>query len=220
MAKFCGKCGTKIDQSTGLCPKCNAEKLKQTIDYDCSSINREGNDYPLNSGLSKKELRKFKKKEKKIRRFILKIFIIVMLIVTIGVAFKLMNFNQMDILFISDKLDGLRNDSQDIEKTIPDTDTDGFTYFRSSSENIAHDLDEGVTFINNEILITLKSEDKRKELEDYLLFKGGKIVGEIPELSEYQVLLDTEYTYSQLIELSNSLQSFDWVTDASINYAA
>lgn len=157
---------------------------------------------------------------KKIRKFILKIFIIVMLIVTIGVAFKLMNFNQMDILFISDKLDGLRNDSQDIEKTIPDTDTDGFTYFRSSSENIAHDLDEGVTFINNEILITLKSEDKRKELEDYLLFKGGKIVGEIPELSEYQILLDTEYTYSELMELSNSLQSFDWVSDASINYAA
>lgn len=238
MAKFCGKCGTKIDQSTGLCPKCDAEKLKKADDYNHSFKSNEEGDYSSISGLSKKEMRKFKKKEKralkkaakkakrenwslgkKIRRFFLKIFIIVMLIVTIGVAFKLMSFNQMDTLFISDKLDELRNDSQDINRSIPDTDTDGFTYFRSSSENLAHDLDEGITFINNEILITLKSEDDRKALEDYLLSKGGKIVGGIPELSEYQIVLDTEYTYLELIELSSTIQSFEWVSDASPNYA-
>jgi len=27
MAKFCGKCGTKLDEETGLCPSCGAEKL-------------------------------------------------------------------------------------------------------------------------------------------------------------------------------------------------
>lgn len=27
MAKFCGKCGTKLDETTGLCPNCNAEKI-------------------------------------------------------------------------------------------------------------------------------------------------------------------------------------------------
>lgn len=28
MAKFCGKCGTKLDEKTGLCPKCDGEKLE------------------------------------------------------------------------------------------------------------------------------------------------------------------------------------------------
>lgn len=31
MAKFCGKCGSKLDEATGLCPNCDADKLiKQT----------------------------------------------------------------------------------------------------------------------------------------------------------------------------------------------
>lgn len=30
MGKFCGKCGTKLDEVTGLCPNCNAEKIEQT----------------------------------------------------------------------------------------------------------------------------------------------------------------------------------------------
>lgn len=30
MAKFCGKCGTKLDEVTGLCPNCDAEKMEQT----------------------------------------------------------------------------------------------------------------------------------------------------------------------------------------------
>ena len=28
MAKFCGKCGTKLDEVTGLCPNCDAEKME------------------------------------------------------------------------------------------------------------------------------------------------------------------------------------------------
>lgn len=28
MAKFCGKCGTKLDEVTGLCPKCSKKKRK------------------------------------------------------------------------------------------------------------------------------------------------------------------------------------------------
>ena len=29
MAKFCGKCGTRLDETTGLCPKCDDDKLKR-----------------------------------------------------------------------------------------------------------------------------------------------------------------------------------------------
>ena len=32
MAKFCGKCGAKLDEATGLCPNCDADKLNKQIE--------------------------------------------------------------------------------------------------------------------------------------------------------------------------------------------
>ena len=29
MAKFCGKCGARLDEKTGLCPNCHANELNQ-----------------------------------------------------------------------------------------------------------------------------------------------------------------------------------------------
>ena len=28
MAKFCGKCGARLDEKTGLCPNCDVEQIK------------------------------------------------------------------------------------------------------------------------------------------------------------------------------------------------
>lgn len=118
MAKFCGKCGTKIDQSTGLCPKCDSEKLKKADDYNHSFRSDEEGDYSSISGLSKKEMRKFKKREKralkkaakkakrenwslgrKIRRFFLKL-IIVMILLAILVAGSIGTLVYLDIVNI------------------------------------------------------------------------------------------------------------------------
>lgn len=32
MAKFCGKCGSKLDEATGFCPKCDAAQIKRHYD--------------------------------------------------------------------------------------------------------------------------------------------------------------------------------------------
>lgn len=29
MAKFCGKCGARLDEATGLCPNCDADKMSK-----------------------------------------------------------------------------------------------------------------------------------------------------------------------------------------------
>ena len=29
MSKFCGKCGSKLDEATGLCPNCDADKIQK-----------------------------------------------------------------------------------------------------------------------------------------------------------------------------------------------
>ena len=36
MAKFCGKCGAKLDETTGLCPNCSQSKGTQQVAGDFS----------------------------------------------------------------------------------------------------------------------------------------------------------------------------------------
>lgn len=105
----------------------------------------------------------------------------------------------------------------DVAKNIPDTDMSGITYYESSEENIISE--DGVTFINNEILVGLKSESYKQDLEKYLLGIDAKIVGELSEIAEYQILLNKEYSYQQLSDIINEMKTLDWVMYASINYA-
>ena len=34
MPKFCGKCGARLDEKTGLCPNCDADRLKELQEQD------------------------------------------------------------------------------------------------------------------------------------------------------------------------------------------
>lgn len=242
MAKFCGKCGAKLDETTGLCPNCDAEKLavirseesentetEQASHSDAplliepgqevASANPEKKDSgqniePISTDipLTKKEAKKQRKKEKKaakkakkkekragwsvgkkVRRFLLKFILVVLLLALIagGVTGVLAYFEFFDIPVISEAIDNLvaNSYSPDVEKNIPATDTRDFTFYQSSEENIAQDADTGITFVNNEILVTLISESYKNQLEEYLQSIGGRIVGEIAELAEYQILL-------------------------------
>ena len=94
MAKFCGKCGSELDETTGLCPNCNKEQLstsntavddektlqhssdkgKNTEEVQVSAVEDNGNGYDSKSAestesreapLSKKKIKKQRKKDKK-----------------------------------------------------------------------------------------------------------------------------------------------------------
>ena len=101
MAKFCGKCGAKLDETIGLCPNCDADKIKEqgknasSASEDMSHIQSQEDISPiLNKKEQKKEDKKAKKTKKKavekenraqwstgkkIRRFFLKFGLIVLL---------------------------------------------------------------------------------------------------------------------------------------------
>lgn len=152
MAKFCGKCGSELDETTGLCPNCNKEQLftsntavddektlqhssdkgKNTEEVQVSAVEDNGNGYdskPAEStesreaSLSIKEIKKQRKKDKKeakkakkkakragwsigkkIRRFLLKFFLVVLLIGVLiaGVLGVLVHFDYVDVPLISD----------------------------------------------------------------------------------------------------------------------
>ena len=69
MAKFCGKCGTKLDEVTGLCPNCDAEQIKKQIEQSAEQPKPAMKNDKLvqqqELSLSKKEAKKKCKAEKK-----------------------------------------------------------------------------------------------------------------------------------------------------------
>lgn len=240
MAKFCGKCGAKLDEATGLCPNCDADKLNERSEKPESVETPKPKQDMVSESekpLSKKEAKKkrkadkkAKKKEKraqwsiikKTRRFLLKLLLTVLLlaILAVGVTGILTYLGLVDIPIISETINNFVSDtySADVEKDIPETDTDGFIYYHSSEENIVEDADTGITFVNNELLITLTSANYEYQLEEYLQTIGGQIVGEITELAEYQILLNDVYSYPDIETLVKNIEQFDWVASASPNY--
>lgn len=124
MAKFCGKCGSKLDELTGLCPKCDAEILpQQTAEHFKEIEQPEDKKTVLEKPLSKKESKKQKKADKKaakkakkkekragwstgktVRRFFLKTVRIFLLfaILAVGISGLLVYFDVADVPIISD----------------------------------------------------------------------------------------------------------------------
>lgn len=156
MAKFCGKCGAKLDEATGLCPNCDADKLnKQTETPEAVEKPKPKQDTasepkkPLSKKEAKKQrkadkkaAKKAKKKEKwasmtfgqKARRFFLKLFLWLILLVVIagGAIAGLSYMSIIDIPVLSEFnedniLETLNERAVVVEKTdiVMKTDTEG-----------------------------------------------------------------------------------------------
>lgn len=255
MEKFCGKCGTKLDEATGLCPNCDVDKLNKRTELsesvegskpkqDMASESKK----PLGKKEAKKQrkadkkaakkdkkaqkkaAKKAKKKEtwasmtfgKKVRCVLLKLLLrmILFVIFACGIIGILMYFQIVDFpiidRFISESK--IMNYSESVERELPETNISEFLLHESSEINIVTDIEQGVTFVNNEILITIDSSKNRKNLEDYLSQIGGTIVGEIPELADYQILLDKECDIYELREIATALSEQEWVVSVTPNY--
>lgn len=136
MAKFCGKCGTKLDEATGLCPNCDADKLnKQSETPEAVEEPKPKQDMASEpeKPLSKKEVKKqrkvdkkAKKKEKlasptfgqKVRKVLSKVLVWVILLAFLsgGILYCLVHFNLIEIPVISNTLDLLGIVSEDDSK--------------------------------------------------------------------------------------------------------
>lgn len=73
MAKFCGRCGSRLDEETGLCPRCDAARLasiraarqQQQVNYAQQSAGDAANNAGGQKPLSKRQARKQAKKQAK-----------------------------------------------------------------------------------------------------------------------------------------------------------
>lgn len=188
---FCAKCGSRLDEKTGLCPECDKSRLKKA------------------------------NRKRKLRHIITVFLLIVGIIgvVIIGLDhFKVTDITLTNIISDQQKI-SYDNEAEDINKEIPPTDTEGIIYYQTSDDSVEQDNDTGILYVNNEVLVMLENDFSKEEFAKYLATLGGKIVGELSDINEYQIQLERSLTYSELSSLVNDLQNRDEVLYASPNYA-
>lgn len=103
-------------------------------------------------------------------------------------------------------------------ESISQTDLSGCTYYQTSQENIVTNND-GICFVNNELLITLEDNFSQDVFESILLKYNAKIVGEIKDLNYYQIQFKSIKTYSEILTSIYDLTEYDCIKNAEVNHA-
>ena len=115
MANYCGKCGSKLDEATGLCPNCDAAKIKQHYNRTAEAETPVHKEENIDKRAEKKALKARKKAAKKkkranwstgkkVRRFFLKLIatVILLAVLAAGVTGAIVYFDVVNIPFLSD----------------------------------------------------------------------------------------------------------------------
>lgn len=134
MAKFCGKCGNRLDEATGLCPNCEFVQMReiyrlQSLEEQMNSAQNSNNMYTYASVNAQKPTRKEKKADKKankttgqkIRGFFLMLLISILILAIIisSAACALVYFNVIDIPFVSSVLNVLGIENENTDEILP-----------------------------------------------------------------------------------------------------
>ena len=234
MAKFCGKCGAKLDEATGLCPNCDADELKRLQEVaagtsDNSDDKEAAQQEPSNKPLSKKAAKKQKKADKKaakkakkkakraamttgqkIRRFFLKLIavLLVLAILAVGVIGVLVYFGLVDIPVASELLEQL----EIISPKATDTNT-GSSLYTPDEDSLSLDEDSGVVYVNNIIIIFFNEGTSQQDIDEIVMSIEGEVVGSLPIIDQYQIKVEP-HTLQELVEICDTLKELDCVYDA------
>lgn len=189
MAKFCGKCGTRLDETTGLCPNCDADKLKRESGLRGSedmlrqmrSENRKlrGKKQVEEKRATQKKKpvnKKGKKPKKKIIKWMLELF--VLLLIVFGVAyFKYLDKSVIDVVLekIGVKQENTVFTTQIIEEN-----------YVPNEKNIVYE-NEGFGYVNNMVLLFARSDASEERMNEIAKEIGGEIVGKISGIHQYQI---------------------------------
>lgn len=242
MAKFCGKCGAKLDETTGLCPNCDAEKIKEQetnasgASEDLSRIQNQEDTHPiLNEKEQKKEAKKADKKSKKaqkkaakkeqrvqwstgkkIRKFFLKLILTVLLlsILVTAISGVLVYFEVMDIPFISSIIGKLKEENQDSSIVFDN----GDYVFTPAEEHIAYDVESNMIYFNNQLIVYTFSELSEDDAVKLAGLVKGKIVGHLSGgINALQIQVKAS-TLDELESMANKLMESENVLYAGYDY--
>lgn len=238
MAKFCGKCGARLDEKTGKCPNCDIKKganYNETADVSLEIENEDRTSEKLSGRKNledsrkdnrqqkkeKKSQRKAAKKEKqsqwstskKLRRFLLKFILIFLLLIILasGAAGVLVYFEIVDIPVISYVLErsGL------VRCKTVDIDPLQYNYI-PEEDSIVFDENTNMYYANNELVVVFSLDATEEQKENVISFLNGELAGSIPEINMYQITIGSSNTLEELNALADQIMSeFDYVLYAT-----
>lgn len=172
MAKFCGKCGAKLDEATGLCPNCDADKLNERSEKPESVETPKPKQDMVSESekpLSKKEAKKKRKADKKAakkarkkekwaamttgqkaRRFFLRLIatLLVASILVVGILGALGYFGVVDIPIVNSILANLNITKKGTQLNSLDADETYFIVNQEASVKFTVNADGSTESVN------------------------------------------------------------------------
>lgn len=228
MANYCGKCGSKLDETTGLCPNCDAAKMKQHYDKtteDKTPVRKEDKIDKRTNKKSLKARKKAVKREKwanwstgkKVRRFFLKLILTVIFLAVFaaGVTGALVYFDVVEIPSISYILERSGLEKKESVSINPLVDN-----YVPEENTIAYDEETNLFYANNEIIVIFSNDATDIQKEEVISYLDGELVGTIPELNMYQIMIPDCDTLQELLDIAEEVTSkFDYVIYATYDTA-
>ena len=195
----CPKCGKKNTDNVNRCRYCG---------YVMSP-----DDIPSRK-LQNRRIRRRKKRLRALRKTIIA-FLAVAAVITACIVF----IPPVNRFFTGRVLAG-RSSGENDEQTIHVECPDGkqITYHRSDASHIAADEILGVSFIDNELILSFDDTVASDAVQAAVSPYGGTIVGVNDFLNSYQILFDREYTYDELLGVQDEIVSKLPGADAAPNY--
>lgn len=230
MAKFCGKCGSKLDETTGLCPNCQAnaiqEESKKVEPKEENPKKKKEEKLKADRRTAKKEReaheiaeKKVKKKNdwakltlsQKVRIVITRLLVwMLMLSVLITVSLGVLTYyGVVNIPFISSVIS---------EIFLTKSDDIGGVLYTPDENAIAIDEETGIVYVNNVVIIFFNKESSEKEINNAISSINGEVVGCIPAIDQYQVKIANK-TLDELVLICEKLKQNDCVFDAIYDVA-
>lgn len=228
MANYCGKCGSKLDETTGLCPNCDAAKMKQHYDKtteDKTPVRKEDKIDKRTNKKSLKARKKALKREKranwstgkKVRRFFLKLILTVIFLAVFaaGMTGALVYFDVVEIPSISYILERSGLEKKESVSINPLVDN-----YVPEENTIAYDEETNLFYANNEIIVIFSNDATDIQKEEVISYLDGELVGTIPELNMYQIMIPDCDTLQELLDIAEEVTSkFDYVIYATYDTA-
>lgn len=227
MANFCGKCGSRLDKATGLCPRCDANELNKhiqaptpkqdTISESAKPLSKK--EAKKKRKADKKAAKKVKKKEKwaamatgqKARRFFLKLIAVLFLLALLvsGIAGALIYLGIVDTPVISSIFE---------EKTSSNIFENGDYVATPGLDHIDYDAETNMLYFNNQLIVYTFTDLKREEADLLAELIGGKIVGDISgSINALQIQVDSS-TLDELKAMADKLMESENVLYAGYDY--
>lgn len=241
MAKFCGRCGARLDEKTGFCPTCDAEKIIQQVDKPAEPPKEvekkpetsQQQDVPLSKKearkkrkadkkaakkdrkAQKKAAKKAKKKEKWVAKTVgQKVRSVLMKLLAWIFAFIVLITAAAVVLTYFGFVD-IPVISSVISELIPAKREDnvGGTLYTPDENALAVDEDTGITYVNNIVIIFFNEGSSKQDVNSTIASINGEIVGSISAIDQYQVKIENK-TLGELILICEKLKQNACVFDA------